>query len=368
MKTNTKIMAACTATTPVVSMYDHGNDSTQNQLRLWARWTIAAPMDSIQYPKDLSGQYWPLWREMADLSSQAGAAAQIKGKSYLTIDTPSRSKSALADRETKIKAFFAAAEKAFLADYRRACTKKHLRGVHQAVTAIQAEQKILLEHIRCCNSEYVARQKKARADQAVKNTEALASGRFWEAARDAVKGFFSPPFDKNYLADVSEKWRAALFLECESVSYKWGISGWGHKLQGTGRGFLCGIDDNGDQWGRRVNNLPHSYDEHGNAALDTTVEEAMCEDFKCAIADLSAAFRQGDLLFVPREIPEGKTLTATDFWKARESHTITAKGLERNGRFFRATGEIRVEHTSHAAIALPAGGYEVFFANTPDAD
>lgn len=244
----------------------------------------------------------------------------------------------------------------------------------------------------------------------------MKSGRFWEADKDALKGYFNPPFDKNYLADVSPHWRAALFLECGSVSYKSYAGNWGHKLVGTGSGYLCGIDDNGDEWGFVVGNLPQSSDGYGSNRMDTTVEEAMAEVFDIRRSLLDTCTRQGDLLFCPVKIrktpvtvcahcgkpktahslktgyagygaepteylacgysfPAGEyqeaiieppTLKPAETWTPREAHDITSPSLRHNGRYFAADDPITITHTSHATVTLPAGEYRLYMSRMAD--
>lgn len=240
-----------------------------------------------------------------------------------------------------------------------------------------------------------------------------------EADKEALKGYFHPPFDKNYLADVSERWRAALFIECESINYKDYNGNWRHKLGGTGRGYLCGIDDNGDEWGHRVEGLPQGRDDHDNLSLDSTVEEAMAILFGIRAAALAECTRQGDLLFCPAKIPsenkvicercgmpesqhfaskldldsergiyedylacycagsyerysprtiKAPVLEPEEKWTPRESHDITSPSLQRNGRYFRADHQITVSHTSHPTVVLPPGEYRLYALRVEDAD
>ena len=401
----------------VIATYRVRDDSVQAQLRLSATWIILMPVDAINYPKDLSGKNSEVWNEMWLIAREITKTAELKtGTNRTTISINERTKSGPARRAEAKSAWMIEAGTAFLADYRAVTGKRYLASIRKTITELQAQQKALIPKLRQSNSAYLGGKKSERELQKTKNAEALKSGRFWEADKDTLKGYFHPPFDKNYLADVSEKWRAALFLECESVSYKRYSGDWGHKLSGTGRGYLCGIDDNGDEWGHRIDNLPQSRDNYGDAGLDSTVEEAMSDLFDISLASLTKCRRQGDLLFCPVKIPtedreicdrcgapksahhdsvetsddgqhqrsylacdyrgnfqaydrrviKAPILTPVDTWTPRESHEITSSSLKHNGRYFRAGDEITVSHTSHAMLTLPRGEYRLYMSRVAD--
>lgn len=356
--------------TTAIAVYSRYDNSVQAELRLEAAWKIGYPVDDIGYPKNLAGDSNPLWRQMWDISVAIRQAAALKtGEHRVTIPINERTKTGPERRAEAKNTWIIEAGNAFLADYRAVTGKRALAAIRKAITDLQAQQKALLPQLRAANSAHLAGKKSEKQAQAEKNAEALKSGRFWEAEKETLKGYFYPPFDKNYLADVSEKWRAALFLECKSVSYRYGYDDrWGHKLTGTGRGHLCGIDDNGDEWGHRVNNLPQSHDDYGNAALDSTVEEAMADLFDIPAKSISACYRQGDLLFCPESIPAETKMTSAEKWAVRESHELWSPGLNHNGTYFKSNREILVSHTSHAEIVLPPGEYRLYTIEIVDAD
>lgn len=422
------------------------DESVQAELRLSSGWSLHRPVDQIQFPKNLTpAPYYrsrcsdgtmrddngqivddpagDLWREMQRHADAIRTVAHIKtGKNAGTIKINDRKKTGPAERAEAKNQFIIASCRQFLADYKVAAAKSNIKKIDQQIAALQAQQKALLPALRKSNSEFCAARKNAKTEQGKKNAAALISGRFWEADETAIKGYFHPPFDKNYLADVSEKWRAALFLECESISYKNYSGDWRHKLGGTGRGYLCGIDDNGDEWGFIVRNLPQSSDNYGNSALDNTVEEAMAEVFQINKCDLAKCTRQGDLLFCTAEIrkedsPEhcahcGKpmdqhvtvkinmgprwednvdmwmdtircfdseyadeyrpriikapVLKTADQWEPRTGHILASTSLKHNGVYFCAANEITVTHTSHASLMLPAGEYRLYMSRMAD--
>ncbi len=421
----------------VISSYRTHDNSVQAELRLHAGWTISVPVDEIHYPKSLAptsiksedGRYADtpaglIWGQMHDLDWEITKTSKLierhipEGYKPYVIPINAKTKTGPERRTEAKNLWLIETGKQFLLDYRTVTEKRRLTEIRKQITALQAQQKNLLPKLRESNSAYLAGKKTEREAQAAKNAEALKSGRFWEADKDTLKGYFHPPFDKNYLADVCEKWRAALFLECESISYKWGDGNWGHKLGGTGRGYLCGIDDNGDEWGHRVENLPQSSDAYGNNGLDSTVEEAMSNLFGIKQIKLANCQRQGDLLFCPEKIrtedspehcsncgqPRDKhvtkrfpaedgneaytelrcydwgynqyephihkaiVLTPEEKWTPRESHEITSPSLQRNGQYFRADHEITITHTSHPPVILPPGEYRLYPLMVADAD
>lgn len=272
--------------------------------------------------------------------------------------------------------------------------------------------------MRAENSKYLADRKATKAAEREADALALKEGRFWDASKEALKGYFHPPFDKNYLADVSEKWRAALYLECEGAAWKDYNGNWRHKLVGTGRAYLCGIDDNGDEWGHECR-IDLGVDDYGNVGLDADVEDAMAALFEIPARRLRNCERQGDLLFCRETIPtttravcpycgsrnlrpdrdthdviddaakiaSGETvwcgfcgvvyakkiapptLTLHDGpWEIRESHRIESEGLERNGRWFRSPNPIHITHTSHQPVTLEPGEYRLYTLQVEDAD
>lgn len=360
-----KIREINKSTSPVKSHYRIFDSSVQAELRLSVEWQITFDYDAIHYPKNLGGDETP-WDEMRTITRQFAPLCNLaSGKNTLTEKININTKTGPARRAEAKNLYIIEQGQAFLAAYKKATTPAKLKKVIAKITELQAQQKALLPQLRASNSAYLAGKKNEKAELQAKNAEALKSGRFWEADKDTLKGYFHPPFDKNYLADVSEKWRACLFLECESVSYKDYNKNWRHKLSGTGAGYLCGIDDNGDEWGHHVH-IHQSSDNYNNSALEGTVEQAMCNIFDILRADLEKCQRQGDLLFCPAQIPEETTMEPQATWTPRESHEITSPSLYRNGTYFKAADEITVNHTSHAKVILPAGEYRLYMSRVAD--
>lgn len=336
-------------------------------------------MDAIQYPKRLAPYrsiphppsperdavlaaekiYNAPWHAMHEAKGEIRRIALLAtGLPRLVLTASSKSRVGATRRAEATTAWRLETRKVFLAAYQAATAKRRLAEIQRQVAEIQGRQKPLLVEIRRRNSEYVAAHSQARAEQRQRNVEAMASGRFWEADRDAIKAHFHPPFGKNFLADVSKRWRAALFVECASESYPLHGDRWGHKLTGIGNGYLCGIDDNGDEWGHRVGGLCQGYDDFGSLRPEGTVEEAMSILFDVPMHALATCVRQGDLLFRPlAHLPEEVELDAEETWEPRPSHTITGHGLRHNGRFFDAPSGATITHTSHAAVALQVGAY-----------
>lgn len=397
LRIDEKIKGLLADKSQVIATYATHDTSVQAELRLSAEWQISVPVDSINYPRNLdpAGDMGH-WNEMARIDWEIRKAAMLLLRTIPTthIKISEKRKNGYELRARAKTEWIAKTGAQFLADYKAVTKKRNLAAVRKQINALQSQQKAILPELRAANSAYVLARKNAKAEQTAKNAEALKSGRFWEADKDALKGYFHPPFDKNYLADVSEKWRAALFLECKSSSYKNYSGNWGHKLVGTGYGYLCGIDDNGDEWGFVVSGLPQSHDEYCDAKLDTTVEEAMAEVFEINSRLLEKCTRQGDLLFCPVKIPtetktvcalcgskwepdedgrcscgswsgdtiKAPTLKSAETWTPREAHDISSKSLRHNGRYFTADDEITITHTSHTTVMLPAGEYRLYMS------
>jgi|GEM_PF-2466728 len=399
---------------PVEISYHPYDNSIQAEVRLGVRWDITIMVDTINYPNSMDEHGLIHWSALRRMDRAIESIARLAGDHpETTIKINARTKNAAEKRSEAKTLWLIEQGKKFLAAYRKATAKSNLARARKQIAGLQAQQKPLISQLRAANSAYLAGKRTEREDQKARNAEALKTGRFWEADHQTLKDYFHPPFARNYVAGVSERWRAALVLECKSHSYKTAYGNWGHKLVGTGRGYLCGIDDNGDEWGHVINDLPQSHDDHGNALLDTTVEEAMAEIFRIGKNDLDKCTRQGDLLFCPATIPtdarvfcsncgrpksehypsktrdgfewlacyyagnleqyqehiaKAPVLTPAGEWEPRESHRITSNTLSHNGVYFRADSEITVSHTSHATVTLPAGEYRLYMSSEPDAD
>lgn len=400
--------------------YSTQDTSVQAELRLRAEWEIRYPVDEIKYPKNLARDNNPLWSQMWEIRQQILSAARLKrgahgGEDYhpTVIRISAATKFGPAKRHEARCAWEIEAGQAFFEDYKSVAGARNLARIRKTITALQDQQKALIPQMRAANSAFIQLRTQAKQEQARKNEEALKTGRFWEADNEAVKSYFDPPFDKNHLADVSEKWRAALFTECKSSAWKAGRGDWRHKLVGTGAAYLCGIDDNGDEWGHRCNVA--SMGDHGDLTPEGTVDDAMSDLFGISVRELANCQRQGDLLFCPAQIPPAEDRTVCsecgavwvsvvvhrndeleeehygcqvckllwsrpkmiagvklapepEPWEVRESHRVESPALERNGRYFRSTSPISVTHTSHAPLTLPPGSYRLYAIRVADAD
>ncbi len=346
------------------------DESVQAELRISEKSEIRLVVDALHCPKDLGAgrEIHPLWAEFCRAESEISAAALVyASRAALTEKIPSTTVAGAALRADATAGFALATGQALVA----ALPGKREIARRRAVIATgQARQTAILAEMRRHNAGVLAGFRATKQAERSTDAAALAEGRFWDASKDALKRFFHPPFAKNYLADVSERWRAALYLECVSVSYRRGNGGWGHKLAGTGHAYLCGVDDNGEEWGHQCR-VALVRDEYGDATLDSSVENALAPlfGFRGTASSLQACTRQGDLLFSPEQIPAETVLKAQlEPWEVRESHTIAAPGLERNGRYFRSSAPIAVTHTSHAAVTLPPGSYRLYLLQIADAD
>jgi len=355
----------------ISSSFTIEDHSTKKELRLSPVWRIDYSIDYINYPKNLEGlSTHPLWSEMQDLQFKLHKLSKLNSfrEQETNYSINEYTKHGAAEREQIKMELYSNYGTKFLDKLLKFSGKSFTKQLKKQVTELQAEQKRLLPEMRKVNSEFISKRKQVKEKKKQQEAEALKNGQFWECETETLKSYFHPPFDKNYLSDVSEKWRAALFIECDSVSYKDYHKNWRHKLVGTSRGYLCGIDDNGDEWGHEVYRLYQPYDEHGNASLDGTVEEAMSELFEISESKLSKCYRQGDLLFCPEIIPDNTKLYEEKSWGVRESHEIISPNLKRNGHYFSSDVPIMVQHTSHTTIELPAGSYRLYEHQVLDAD
>lgn len=350
--------------------YSFSDFSVQATLKLSTTWNIELAVDYIHFPKQLSGGNIELWKKMVELEREIRDIADVKtGRAALTEKISSKTKAGPDQRKELEKEFRIKAGNFFLSDCQAA--KKQTKKLNKKIAALQAQQKALLPRLRKANSEYLSERRVEKAETARRNAGILASGEFWKADKDALKNYFHPPFDKNYLVDISERWRAALYLELELSSYKNSYGGgWRHKLTATGDAYLCGIDDNGDEWGHHVSIWDYmSINEYGDIEIDSaSVELAMAELFDLPSRMIASCQRQGDLLFCPANIPESIEMYAQEYWNVRESHEIWSPGLQRNEHYFRSSQEIVMSHTSHEPLYLPAGSYQLYTLQVADAD
>lgn len=397
-----KIQQALESKTPVTSTYSIIDESVQSELRLSVRYSITYPIDAIHYPKNRTDDN-QLWDRMWQVTAKLNNATRISYYQRHVLAVSGRSKQGAAARaEFEAQIRQQEGEK-FLEAHRRASLPSVVASVRNLVAELQSEQKQLAAEMRAANSAHLADRRRANQLQREDDARALASGEFWRASKEALKEYFHPPFARNYLADVSEKWRAALYTEMKSTAWKAGKGDWRHKNIGTGRGYLCGIDDNGDEWGHHVDlrgSLPtDGYGDYGYAA---TVEVAMAVLFDIDRAQLDQCVRQGDLLFCRAEIR--KTAVTSDVcqfcgheegsdheqwgcevfspsilppivlqpqsgpWEIRESHAVESEGLMRNGQYFSSPNPITITHTSHQTIVLEAGEYRLYELQVADAD
>jgi hypothetical protein len=265
--------------------YDAVECSVHCELRLSVRWGIRLPVDSIHYPKSL-GPETEEWQKIRKLASDISGLARISSNFGLrTKKMNLRTKEGRELRHAELEKMQIEEGELFLSAHEAAVRK--IPALTKKIATLQAEQKALLPELRRANSQFLASRKSQKAAARQADTEALASGRFWEASRETLKDYFHPPFDRNYLADVSAKWRAALYTEMGSTAWKDGKGDWRHKNIGTGRGYLCGIDDNGDEWGHSVDLRRHvGQDAYGDFGYVATVEDAISELCDVSLVDL----------------------------------------------------------------------------------
>jgi hypothetical protein len=297
------------------------------------------------------------------------AAILFEERSNLEIDASSRTKSGQEKRAQEYEKFYKRKAKLFLSDLKKALGKRRIAKAKKEIAELQEKQKVLIDRIKEETRKAFAARKEEIKKQKAANEEALKSGRFWEADTGSLKTFFHPPFEKNCLVDVSERWRAALFAECKSSGYK-SYNGWRHKLVGTGRYYLCGIDDNGQEWGNQVQSMQYrDYDEYGDIAISGTVPGIMEILFDLPREyDIDTGYRQGDILFIPSSLEPGYhwNWDTNDSFQVRGSHVISSIGLQKHDHIIFSEHDIFVTHTDHKYLILPAGQYKYFLTVDPD--
>lgn len=220
------------------------------------------------------------------------------------------------------------------------------------VTKLQKKQKECIKKLRAENSKYVLANRTTAAVKRREEHKALAKGHFWECEEQTLKDFFHVPFTKRKLVDVSERFRAALFVELELEEYPY------KSLVPTNRAYLCGVDDNSEEWGFQV------FNNDGPCArgweYKSTVVEAMAIVWDINKDIVKKSYRQGELLFHPASFSVGSTLRRETIWDVAPAHTVSSPTLSHNGDSFASTDPITVSHPTHAPLVLPAGEYRVF--------
>ena len=163
------------------------------------------------------------------------------------------------------------------------------------IAAGQRLQREQIDALRAVNAAHVVSTRNAAKARREIEQIALAAGRFWECSEATLKDFFSVPFSCRKLVSISERFRAALFVELE-VGDRHGY----RALVPTDSAYLCGVDDNGEQWGHRIESWYWSY--------DSTVEEAMARLWNVSVTTVGESHRQGEILIHPEPFPPGVTL------------------------------------------------------------
>jgi hypothetical protein len=241
--------------------------------------------------------------------------------------------------------------------------KKHNLSM---IRLLQKEQQKFILSLRRWNASCLLKQKKNATMKREAEQKALTEGEFWKCSEDTLKRFFSVPFDKRKLVSVSEQHRAALFVECVT---DWSGEGNYKEIRPTDRAYLCGIDNNGEQWGFRVQQPRDSYyNQRPNWDYDSTVEEAMAIVWDVDLKLISESQRQGEILFHSEPIPESVKMISDGDWQIRPQHCVESQGLEHDDDYFRSVNPIVIEHPTHQKVELPSGTYRVYVHNYNDKD
>jgi len=338
--------------------------STQKELRLRVSWDITYRVDNIQYPRQLGANHATgPWSRAYVLGCEIRYITRCHHTECFILRANARTKNGAAERKQADHEFALRVKNEFVSAYRHASSKRIVTAIRGEVVRLQQDITALIPEMRRINSEYLAERRAAKTAQREADTEALESGEFWRVSNEGLKDYFNPPFSRNYLADVSERWRAALYMEMDSTAYKGYDGNWRHKLIGTGRGYLCGIDDNGDEWGYYVHHVG-TRDSYGDYSIKATIEQAMSNLF--GVWPDEHCQRQGDLLFRAEPIPEHVELRGCEKWTIRESHEAWSPGLHHNSNYMRSNREIAITHTTHPMLVLEPGDYRVYASRAAD--
>lgn len=231
----------------------------------------------------------------------------------------------------------------------------------EMIKNLQQEQQKFIESVRRWNASVILRQRANAKAHRESEQVALASGEFWKCSEQTLKDYFHVPYERRKLVDVSEKYRATLFVEVDvrDIDQPWGYS---RSLVPTSRAYLCGIDNNGEEWGFRV--ILRHYEEW---LYESKVVDAMAEVWGVDEKLVLESERQGEILFHADLIPDGVEMVADGDWQIRPSHCVKSEGLEHDDDYFRSANTITVEHPTHAPVTLPPGSYRAYIHNY-DAD
>lgn len=346
--------------------------STQKEIRLTSHIHIRYQADQIKSKKDMNESGYGI-----DFKKISEKIFQLSLLKYHTETfkhpTPSRSKSALVERKQLIDTYTLDFYNRALKEISAARIKA--KALPRQISALQDEQKELLKLIRESNSKYLAQRKAEKQAIAERNTQAIADGKFWKCTADFLKVYFQPPFSKNHYAGVSRQHRAALFIECRTGSYK-GSNGWYHRMEPSGLVYLCGIDDNGDEWGHIIDMSYYmeieSTDGYGNPRYSfefCSIEDVMGHMFGVHPDNIDYGYRQGDVFLLPvspleygLENVEWKKIDC-GYEDILESHTINGYNIEScvksDYKYYRCKSLITLTHTSHQTVMAPPGNYRL---------
>lgn len=223
------------------------------------------------------------------------------------------------------------------------------------IKKLQQRQAQIIAEIRKLNGAVVVARRRQAQEKRDREQAALEGGRFWECSEETLKDFFHVPMKPRKLVDVSERHRAALFVHLELEDY------YVKQLVPSEQAYLCGIDDNGEQWGFRITRYPRW-------TYDSSVEEAMAECWHVPMEVVKRSYRQGEVLVWPETVPPGTTLTPKPVCDVAPSHTMKSKTLTVNGTRFMSFDPIRIEHPTHGALELPPGEYRFAIHTNGDVD
>lgn len=219
------------------------------------------------------------------------------------------------------------------------------QSVLRKVGRLQERQQELIRRRRELNGKAVVKRRQIAQERRRAEAEAIEAGRFWECSEKTLKDFFHVPFRRRKLVDVDSRHRAALFVEVE-LQYD-PCEGY-ERLLPTDRAYLCGVDDNGEEWGFVL---------RGPWLYTSRVVDAMAVAWGVKPSTVGRAQRQGELLVWPSLIPEGTELRGRTSYDLAPSHTAKSPSLRVNGEYLASDDPIEIVHPTHQPLRLEPGTY-----------
>lgn len=208
------------------------------------------------------------------------------------------------------------------------------------------------------NLQYFENRKKEAAISKEKNRR-IEFGEYEGKKDTALRRFFGLNGRRLYLVEASNRWRCTLWAETEVVGGKGMYGGLWSKTIPTGKLFLLGKDDNGQNWEIEANyeNFGGEYElDFDDIHRNCSILKMMAFVFDCTEEEVQKSKRQGDILVCP--IGEGTTEEKPTEQTIRGTHTFP--GVQKEENVYILPERTSMKHPSHAPIELEAGTYKIF--------